>query len=79
MVAPHQRVTGDNEKAYMPSDSVGNVPPNNVITDQTTPTISEDDLEKGESSAVYDDHDPTNYTGIDVDYAKQEHHRKPIL
>ena len=72
MVAPHQRVTGDNEKAYMPSDSVGNVPPTNVIANETSPTISEDDLEKGESSALYDNHDPANHTGIDVDYAKQE-------
>ena len=72
MVAPHQQVTGDAEKYYMPSDSVGNVPPDNVIVGDHTATNSDDDPEKGESSESYDDKDPTNHGGIDVSYAKEE-------
>ena len=72
MVAPHQQVTGNAEKYYVPSDSVGNVPPDNVIVDDHTATNSDDDLEKGESSESYDDKNPANHTGIDVNYAKGE-------
>jgi hypothetical protein len=72
MVAPHQQVSGHAEKYYMPSDSVGNVPPDNVIVDDRTATNSVDDLEKGESSEAYDDKAPDNHAGIDVNYAKDE-------
>jgi hypothetical protein len=72
MVAPHQQVSGNAEKYYMPNDSVGNVPPDNVIVDDQTATNSEDDIEKGESSGSYNDKDPANHAGIDVNYAKQE-------
>lgn len=72
MVAPHQQVSGDAGKAYMPTDSVGNVVPDNVIVDDHTATNSLDDLEKGESSESYDDSNPANHAGIDVNYAKEE-------
>ena len=72
MVAPHQQVTGDAEKYYTPNDSAGNVPPDNVISDDRTATTSEGDLEKGRSSGNYDNSDPSNHAGIDVDYAKHE-------
>lgn len=72
MVAPHQQVSGDAEKYYMPTDSVGNLPPDNVIVDDRTATNSVDDVEKGKSSETYDDKDPGNHAGIDVNYAKEE-------
>src|SRR5271163_3967795 len=72
MVAPHQQVTGDVEKYYTPNDSVGNVRPDNVISDDRTATTSEGDIEKGRSSGNYDNSDPSNHAGIDVDYAKHE-------
>src|SRR5277367_5350038 len=72
MVAPHQQVTGDAEKYYTPNDSMGNVPPDNVISDDRTATTSEGDLEKGQSRGNYDDSDPSNHAGIDVSYAKHE-------
>lgn len=71
MVAPHQQVTGNAEKYYAPTDSVGNVAPDNVIAGDQTATNSDDDLEKG-ASGSYDDSDPTNHGGIDVNYAKHE-------
>lgn len=71
MVAPHQQVTGDAEKYYTSNDSVGNVQPDNVISDRTA-TTSEGDIEKGRSSGNYDDSDPSNHAGIDVDYAIHE-------
>lgn len=72
MVAPHQQVTGDAEKYYTPMDSVGNVPPDNVISDDRTATTSEGDTEKGQSNGNYDDSNPSNHAGIDVSYAKSE-------
>lgn len=71
MVAPHQQVTGDPEKYYRPTDSVGNVPSDNVIVEDREETPV-GDLEKGESSAVYDDSDPQNHAGVDIEYAKHE-------
>ena len=72
MVAPHQQVSGDAEKYYLPTDSVGNIPPDNVIVDDRTATNSVDDLEKGEPRETYDDKVPDNHGGIDVNYAKEE-------
>jgi len=71
MVAPHQQVTGDAERYYRPSDSVGNVPPDNVVIEDREETPV-GDLEKGESSAIYDDADPQNHAGVDIEYAKHE-------
>jgi hypothetical protein len=71
MAAPHQQVPGNAEKYYTPADSVGNVPPDNVIAGDHTATNSEGDLEKG-ASGSYDDSDSGNHGGIDVNYAKHE-------
>lgn len=70
MVAPHQQVSGDAEKFYTPADSVGNVAPNNVVADNRTDMAL--DIEKGSPVESYEDSDPSNHQGIDVNYAKHE-------
>jgi len=66
MVAPHQQVSGDAERYYMPADSVGNVPPDNVIAaDKTAQNI---DLEKG----VEAPYEAPSQHGVDMEYAKGE-------
>ena len=47
---------------------------NNENERDITPTVTEGsiDLEKGDDIENYDDSDPTNHVGVDVDYAKLE-------